>query len=62
MIATFLLGMYFLPVAVLSSGGGKQVTTLPEHMTLYMGLLYIIFNSLVWNIGCGIDKAILDLL
>ena len=27
--ATFLLGMYFLPVAVVLSGGMKQVTTLP---------------------------------
>ena len=27
--ATFLLGIYFLPVAVFSSGGVKQVTTLP---------------------------------
>jgi hypothetical protein len=27
--ATFLLGMYFLPVAVVLSGGVKQVTTLP---------------------------------
>ena len=31
--ATFLLGMYFLPVAVVSSGGVKQVTTLPWHFT-----------------------------
>ena len=31
--ATFLLGMYFLPVAVLLSGGVKQVTTLPWHFT-----------------------------
>ena len=30
-------------------------------MALYMGLLYIIFHSLVGNIGCGIDKDILDL-
>ena len=27
--ATFLLGIYFLPVAVVLSGGVKQVTTLP---------------------------------
>ena len=27
--ATFLLGMYFLPVAAVLSGGVKQVTTLP---------------------------------
>ena len=31
--ATFLLGMYFLPVAVVLSGGVKQVTTLPWHFT-----------------------------
>ena len=31
--ATFLLGMYFLPVAVILSGGVKQVTTLPWHFT-----------------------------
>ena len=30
-------------------------------MALYMGPLYIIFHFLVRNIGCGIDKAILDL-
>ena len=29
-------------------------------MTLYMGLLYIIYHFLVRNIGCEIDKAILD--
>ena len=29
-------------------------------MTLYMGLLYIIFHFLVRNIGCVIHKAILD--
>ena len=29
--ATLLLGMYFLPVAVVLSGGVKQVTTLPWH-------------------------------
>ena len=28
MTATFLVGMYFLPVAVVSGGGMKQVTTL----------------------------------
>ena len=28
-VVTFLLGMYFLPVAVVLSGGVKQVTTLP---------------------------------
>ena len=27
-------------------------------MTLYMGLLYVIFHFLVRNIGCEIDKAI----
>ena len=27
--ATFLLGIYFLPVAVILIGGVKQVTTLP---------------------------------
>ena len=27
-----------------------------------MGLLYITFHLLVRNIGCGIDKAIMDLL
>ena len=27
--ATFLLGTYFLPVAVFLSGGGKQVRTIP---------------------------------
>ena len=27
--ATFLLGIYFLPVAIVLSGGVKQVTTLP---------------------------------
>ena len=31
--ATFPLGMYFLPVAVVLSGGVKQVTTLPWHFT-----------------------------
>ena len=31
--ATFLLGAYFLPVAVVLSGGVKQVTTLPWHIT-----------------------------
>ena len=31
--ATRLLGMYFLPVAVVLSGGVKQVTTLPWHFT-----------------------------
>ena len=31
--ATFLLGSYFLPVAVVLSGGVKQVTTLPWHIT-----------------------------
>ena len=31
--ATFLLGMYFLPVAVVLSGGVKQVTTLSWHFT-----------------------------
>ena len=31
--ATFLLDMYFLPVAVVLSGGVKQVTTLPWHFT-----------------------------
>ena len=31
--ATFLLGMYFLPVAVVLSGGVKQVTTLPWRFT-----------------------------
>ena len=31
--ATFLLGMYFLPVAVVLIGGVKQVTTLPWHFT-----------------------------
>ena len=31
--ATFLLGMYFLPVAVVLSGGVKQVTTLRWHFT-----------------------------
>ena len=31
--ATFLLGMYFVPVAVVLSGGVKQVTTLPWHFT-----------------------------
>ena len=31
-------------------------------MALYMGLLYITYHFLVSNIGCGIDKAILDLL
>ena len=30
---TFRLGMYFLPVAVVLSGGVKQVTTLPWHFT-----------------------------
>ena len=29
----FLLGIYFLPVAVVLSGGVKQVTTLPWHST-----------------------------
>ena len=45
--ATFLLGMYFLPVAVVLSGGVKQVTTLPWHFTprehflaLYMGYMW----------------------
>ena len=45
--ATFLLGMYFLPVAVVLSGGVKQVTTLPgilplrEHyLALYMGYMW----------------------
>ena len=33
-----------------------------HYMALYMGLLYIIFHFIVRNIGCGIDKAILDLL
>ena len=31
--ATFLFGIYFLPVAVDLSGGVKQVTTLPWHIT-----------------------------
>ena len=47
----------------------KQVTTQPWHIApkgslsghIY-GLLYIMFHSLVRKIGCGIDKAILDLL
>ena len=39
--ATFLLGMYFLPVAVVLSGGVKQVTTLREHyLALYMGYMW----------------------
>ena len=37
--ATFLLGIYFLLVAVVSSGGPKQITTLPQHITL-KGSLY----------------------
>ena len=31
-------------------------------MALYMGVLYTTFHFLVRNIGCGTDKAILDLL
>ena len=31
-------------------------------LALYMGPLYIIFHFLVGNIGCGMDKAFLDLL
>ena len=69
--ATFLSGICFLLVAVVLSGGVKQVTTLPEHITLkgtiiwpyiwdIYGIGYIIFHFLVTNIGCGIDKAILD--
>ena len=45
--ATFLLGMYFLPMAVVLNGGVKQVTTLPWHFTpkgallaLYMGYMW----------------------
>ena len=48
----------------------KQVTTLPcilplreYYLALYMGYMwdrYIIFHFLVRNIGCGIDKAIMD--
>ena len=37
--ATFLLGEYFLPVAVVLSGGVKQVKTLHWHITL-KGSLY----------------------
>ena len=37
--ATFFLGEYFLPVAVVWSRGVKQVTTLPQHITL-KGSLY----------------------
>ena len=31
--ATFLLGIYFLPVAVVLTGGVKRFTTLPWHIT-----------------------------
>ena len=44
--ATFLLGMYFLPVAVVLSGGVKQVTTLPWHFThkgAFFGPIYGIY-------------------
>ena len=40
-----------------------SILPLRDHYTaLYMELLYIIFHSLVRNIGCGIDQAILNLL
>ena len=44
--ATFLLGMYFLPAAVVLSGGVKQVTTLPWHFTpqgAFYGPIYGIY-------------------
>ena len=37
--APFLFGIYLLPVAVVLSGWVKQVTTLPQHITL-KGSLY----------------------
>ena len=66
--ATFFLGMYFLPLAVILIGGGEvghnptlaYCPSRDHYMTLYMGLLYISFHSSVKNIGCEIDKAILD--
>ena len=45
MTATFLLGIYFPPVAVVLSGGVKQVTTLPWHFTP-KGALYQVFHWL----------------
>ena len=48
--ATFLLGMYFLPVAVLLSGGVKQVATLPKHITLKGSLHDPIYGSIVYYI------------
>ena len=65
---TSLLGMYFLAVALVLSRGVKQVTTLPEHIApkkslydpIYMGSLYIPFHFFIKNIGCEIDKSILD--
>ena len=45
--ATFLLGMYFLPVAVVLSGGVKQVTTLPWHFTPKRALFGTIYGIYV---------------
>ena len=44
--ATFLLGIYYLPVAVVLSGGVKQVTISCENITLegsLYGLIYGIY-------------------
>ena len=45
--ATFLLGMYFLPVAVVLIGGVKQVTTLPWHFSPKGALLGPIYGIYV---------------
>ena len=48
--ATSLLGIYFLPVAVSFSGGVKQVTALPKHITLKGSLYGPIYGTIVYFI------------
>ena len=55
MTATFFLGIYFLPVAVVLSGGVKQVTTLPWHITP-KGTLYGPIYGI--HMGYGISYSI----
>ena len=51
----------YLRMTVKQSQPYPSILPLRNHyMTLYKGLLYIIFHFLVRNIGCEIDKAILD--